>query len=835
MPAKKKCLAKEVSVDDLQDLDCDDRRMLKQMKIKTHPDKNPGCKKDADDKFAILNAKCIDKDAANAHQLLENLRKRNSTAKEIKSQAKEFVKDLEPTFKFLALVKKGEQKEEKKIQKSLEVQKKEVNVVSNRLKRYIEKHGNSMLETAGGEQGPVSQQLSQIFDGTTFKSMGCRWRGGVSDKPVYLSLCHPLEKDTGQSKCKYRVCFDARNMLKKKVKGSTVNPLLQDADDARTMVPKVDDSFWDLLEIAVELSDSGIGNGMLQSKDAVDHTIVIGSVMKGVKRHIEKTKGYFAQYGQVWKNIKKNTLLKHIYGDEDDTQENILTKILRVPFYAFVLPLVSDIVKVIICFSVQGVNPLEALQIMASTIIDAFPASGIGNLMTGIAGSFSECLKTDSSFATFQALGAIYNCGFKPAGKFASAYLQGLYTGTASLIAEILKDYFPILGKYSSFVKKLEKEYTWFEFFRFDEKSRVYKKKTNLILESMPNTLQSFINTGEILSVLIISSIPVSISILILKFFFWLLNFLIKVLLSKILSEEDYKQIIQPVNKIYDLLMSDEFKETAKDSVEVINTLSLAFLQLGMQIKPLMNVFYVALDWLSMFGCILRKMFGMSLSKEQAEKGCCLGALIKGLKEIVPDKYATIKQVGAIGGGIAGVGAGLYGAAAYGSATLGLGALKLVGSAGSAGMGALKFVGSAASAIGAANTLYQNMITSDDRYKTKITRVSKHGKFNIYLYRMKTNPDHVFFGLSAQETRKVLPSAVHVGTDGILRIKLSKLPQDLKNHLIYMNSIDMKYARKSVVPKMIRSSSPPIRGGAKKKKKKTSNSQNTKPRPRKST
>lgn len=722
-----------------------------------------------------------------AQNLLEDLTNRNSTKQEIKAEGKKFVAAAKPTLKLLAKIKKTEEKAEQKIEKDLKEQKEETDVVVERIKRFQKKHGDSLLEASGGQEGAIKQQLARIFKGTRFQRTECKWRGDVSDKPVYLSLCHPLEKDKGKGRCDYRVCFDAREMLKKRKKGSSANPLLVDGDDAKRMSPKVDDSFWDLLEIAVEIGDLGLENGILQSRDAVDHMIVMSGVTRGIKRHIKQTKGFFAQYGQIWKGVKQNTLLKHIYGGKD-TDEGMLTKILRVPFYAFVLPLVSDIVKVIVCFMAQGESPIEVLEIIARTVKEAFPNSGIGKIMQGIYRSFGDCLKSGSTITAF------YNCFLKPAPGLVTGYLGGLYAGTASLIAEIIKDYIPFVGQYTTLVKTLEKKESWLEWLRFDEESRVYKNKTNLVIGAMPESLQSVINTTEILSVVIISSIPVSISLFIVKGFLQIARKILRFNLAQLFDNDEHqsKKVLVYVDDLYNLLSGPEAEELFKESIDLLNTVSLAFLELGTQVKPIMNVLWVTYDWISMFVCIFKKSLGLQLTLKQKEKGCCLGALIQGLKEIVPDQYARIKQAGVVVGGSLGAVGAAYGAAQAAATATGA---KVLGALGTLGAGLAK---DAVLSYGPEML----KLLSDDRLKDKITRVSKVGKHQIYLYRMKNNPQHVFYGISAQETKKILPQAVTVGKDGYLRIKLRKLPEALLKHLVQINSIDMKHARSKVVPKM---------------------------------
>lgn len=65
----------------MENLKCSDKKELRKLKLATHPDKNADCQADAKDKFSIVNAKCIDKDASVAKKLIMEL-----TVKQLKAE-----------------------------------------------------------------------------------------------------------------------------------------------------------------------------------------------------------------------------------------------------------------------------------------------------------------------------------------------------------------------------------------------------------------------------------------------------------------------------------------------------------------------------------------------------------------------------------------------------------------------------------------------------------------------------------------------------------------------------------------------------------------------------
>ena len=410
---KEECPAKEV---DIGSVDCDDRKMLREMQRKAHPDKNRDCEKLARKKFQKLNSKCVESsdessDSSESEEddfedLREKLKKKRKP-KTIKEESEHFIKNVVEPINMASQelndeFSKNKNKKTRKQRKFLDDFKQSSDVY-DWFKFYSKK--DIKLEDVfeklnEGLNKEKDKDYEKYFGTDTCVFLFPEDRERDSDENLLMSLCMPVE----ENECRVRVCFDPVKILEMKVKigeekkryYDTENKSIQrqeiniyqnpikvlveknrsritrenfegDEDKFDSFLDEVEDTtdeiFFDLVQLYIDVEREGKLNKNLEL-DITDFWF-IDKILKPHLDGLSKQIGNIPYIGSIWKRTSSvsQKLASMVTGSDSKS----VSYLASLSYFRFLVPMFVKTLRVSICLMMTDATQ-EEIEIVVDRV-----------------------------------------------------------------------------------------------------------------------------------------------------------------------------------------------------------------------------------------------------------------------------------------------------------------------------------------------------------------------------------------------------------------------------------------------------------------------------------
>lgn len=732
-------------------------------------------------------------------------------------------------------------KETKKADKAAE----EMAKVMKRLEKFREDHHWADYEASGaGEK--VSVRMEQLYRQVVFDDKDCTMRGAMSSQPVMLSLCHPIG---GRDGCEKRVCFDARALLEARPKGKKTrmaNPLIESGEDAMMMKREVDEGFWEMLELAIDISEAGVWNGLTNS-DPVDRVFVEASVNNGVRRFLKKNPALLT-FGNIWSSVKSSKVMQYLYpkdSNKKDATESYFD-LMKLPFFGLVLPMLTDLTMLLACMYMSPVDVGTSMKELVSKWAETFHRGNpVVILIKRMVDIWSDCIGKVGNVVQGEIgglLGALGSCGWTVKESMTGPVTTLVY-GVSGIMTEILGDW---TGWFTDAYKKLDLpepinpfRYVAWSMGIDDTGREGYERRK--VLKEYLSGIQTSHNLTSLMALMAMALVPTRIWAQMYKYGFYSLGYILAgsemvvggataawkagslgisdfgegvkqsmfeerrgnqgdsltaIMSSALATVASSKLLTSPSMKASALMftlgdmvviLEQKYRKQFSTGLGLASVVLKYLWRFMKEYKPLMGIMLTAYNvYNQVFRCRVNQMLGLCPTKGgklECPNDCCFKRFFEDYANTRRSWIHTKgRQVGSV------LGSGLLGyGLSMGAAALGAG----TAAAGTVALAPLAFVGGLA---------YQ---FSDERMKKRVSKsaVASVGPYKIHLYRMTHGPNKgaYFFGMSAQQVSKIKPSAVFEMKrgpyKGKLGVRYNELPKRVRAKVAYLNSIDLSFGR----------------------------------------
>lgn len=566
-----------------------------------------------------------------------------------KKAVKDFLNDADDILNFFKFMQKTNRETDKKMKAEVvgtDQDDKNIELITD----YRKKHGWANYHSQ--KEVPIHEAMLRRSRGLPFEDDGCIFRGPKGRNPVYMSICYPLRMDEGD--CSKRICFDAREILKQRKKDSFINPLVSGAGDLEFMTRFLDEGFFELLELRLELEEAGVANGMKYME--VSDKVFVDVFFEDAIKKVTKKFPFLMTMGNVWNKVTSNRIFNWV----NSKKKGYLGRLSQLPFFSLMLPFLSDVFMMMICVIATGsANDVRvAFKLLAkqyerqpvlSYIIEVFSHAGecmsVGvNALRG--NVFSVSAWRDASNCIYK-IGSATTLG---------SGLNLVRKGILAIITETMRAIFGHDGYLSSSVgvKELGTEinttpYTWFEsimwYLGYSNKGKDNQKA---LLDQFSGITQAH-NTVTLILLFVAAQQPFWVWAGFFKILFRMSFWVAKTTVASLGAAASAttgplgSKGVGAVVKLFDtmekeiLALITELEKSGDSVLTFIRRFLLILKPIYLNTMAVRNTIYVMQQWWDqVFGCLLKNLlFGPGDTKDT---NCCLAKFRSEIKEVSKDK-----------------------------------------------------------------------------------------------------------------------------------------------------------------------------------------------------
>lgn len=566
-----------------------------------------------------------------------------------KRAVKDFLEDADDILNFFKLTQKINKETDKKMKAEVvgtDQDDKNIELITD----YRKKHGWANYHSQ--KEIPIHEAMLRRSRGLPFDDDGCIFRGPKGRNPVYMSICYPLRMDEGD--CSKRICFDAREILKQRKKDSFVNPLVSGAGDLEFMAPQVDEGFFELLELRLELEEAGIANGMkyMEVSDKVFVDVFFEDAIKKVTERFP----FLMTMGNVWNKFTSNRIFNWV----NSKKKGYLGRVSSLPFFSLILPFMSDVFMMMMCVIATG--SANDVRVAFDLLQKQFRGQPVVSYIIEVCSHAAECMSVGvnalrgnvfSVSAWSDASKCIYKIG---SATTLGSGLNLVRKGILAIITETMRAIFGHDGYLSSSVgvKELGTEinttpYTLFESIMWYLGYRNKGKDNQKALFDQFSGITQAHNTVTLILLFVAAQQPFWVWAgffkILFRTFFWVAKTTVASLgvVASTTTGPLGSKGVNAVVKLFDtmekeiLALITELEKSGDSVLTFVRRFLLIFKPIYLNTMAVRNTIYVMQQWWDqVFGCLLKNLlFGPADTKDT---NCCLAKFRKEIKDIDADK-----------------------------------------------------------------------------------------------------------------------------------------------------------------------------------------------------
>lgn len=566
-----------------------------------------------------------------------------------KKAVKDFLEDADDILNFFKLTQKINKETDKKMKAEVvgtDQDDKNIELITD----YRKKHGWANYHSQ--KEIPIHEAMLRRSRGLPFDDDGCIFRGPKGRNPVYMSICYPLRMDEGD--CSKRICFDAREILKQRKKDSYVNPLVSGAGDLEFMAPQVDEGFFELLELRLELEEAGIANGMkyMEVSDKVFVDVFFEDAIKKVTERFP----FLMTMGNVWNKFTSNRIFNWV----NSKKKGYLGRVSSLPFFSLILPFMSDVFMMMMCVIATG--SANDVRVAFDLLQKQFRGQPVVSYIIEVCSHAAECMSVGvnalrgnvfSVSAWSDASKCIYKIG---SATTLGSGLNLVRKGILAIITETMRAIFGHDGYLSSSVgvKELGTEinttpYTLFESIMWYLGYRNKGKDNQKALFDQFSGITQAHNTVTLILLFVAAQQPFWVWAgffkILFRTFFWVAKTTVASLgvVASTTTGPLGSKGVNAVVKLFDtmekeiLALITELEKSGDSVLTFVRRFLLIFKPIYLNTMAVRNTIYVMQQWWDqVFGCLLKNLlFGPADTKDT---NCCLAKFRKEIKDIDADK-----------------------------------------------------------------------------------------------------------------------------------------------------------------------------------------------------